>query len=154
MSKLSFNSRFAVEVLGGIAVVVSLLLVAFEVRQNTVAFAAQALSELNQGGNSLAVEISINPDLAELIIRGHQKPEALDEAERLRYEVLLNAIINNHEAAWIYREKGLIAEADFTGWKHSMCGFLSNRGVTQYWKHNTDIYIREFVTDVAIWCQD
>ena len=73
-----------VEVVGVIAVVLSLLFVAFEIQQNTAQMRAEAAYSVHQDVQRLNEAIYQDGDLADLITRAEQSFESLDLIERQR----------------------------------------------------------------------
>ena len=87
------------EVLGAAGVVVTLVYLAYQIRQNTVQLeqntlaakaAAQNASNEALRENRKAIFESI--EMAEIYLRGNQKPEELDEVSMLRYRLLVQNV--------------------------------------------------------------
>ena len=66
---------------GGVTVVASLLLVAWEIRQNTVALSAQALQELNAMANETLLTDAENDQLSSVLEKGDDDLSSLSDAE-------------------------------------------------------------------------
>lgn len=67
------------------AVVLSLLLVAFEVRQSTAVATAHAVFETNTVHNQSYRARAQHPELDALIEKGHTEPDSLSERERRQF---------------------------------------------------------------------
>ena len=146
--------RSLIEFTSAVAVVLGLIFIGFELKQNTAAVSAQAIFELNDSSNNAFLEIAQNPEFAELIGRGYADPQTLDENERDRFNYWVRMAFNSHESAWLYFNKGLIEEGDFAGWKGSMCDLLQRKGAQQFWTANLGNYADGFVEDANRWCLD
>ncbi len=144
--------RLVLEIISAAAVLLGLIFVGLELRQNTAAVSAQAIFELNDSSNNAFRDVAQNPQLSELISRGYADPQSLDENELDRFNYWLRSAFNSHESAWLYFKKGLIEEGDFAGWKGSLCGLLEQRGAQQFWIRNLGNYADGFVEDVNRWC--
>ena len=73
------------ELVGVFAVVVSLLFVAYEIRQNTNTAAGQAVFELNEAGRQSLFLQSTDPGLMALIILAEDDLDALTDVQRHKY---------------------------------------------------------------------
>ena len=144
--------RNVIEMAGAGAVLLGLIFVGLELRQNTTALSAQAIFQLNDSANEAHRSLAQDPVLSELVYKGNEDPESLTDDERRRFTSWLRAVFNIHESAWIYHRKGLIQESDFAGWKGSTCNVLSSDGARWFWANNIGSYADGFVEDVEKWC--
>jgi hypothetical protein len=143
-----------VEITSAVAVVLGLIFVGLELKQNTAAISAQAIFELNASSNEAFREVAQNPELADLLNRGYADPQTLDTNERYRFNYWLRSVFNANESAYLYYKKGLIEESDFAGWRGALCGLLRRKGAEQFWTGNLGNYADGFVEDVNDWCLD
>ena len=74
------------EILASIAVVLSLIYLAAEVRQNTRAIEGTAFQELIHATDAALLAVAGDPTLAEIIVRGDADYTTLSSPELLRYE--------------------------------------------------------------------
>ena len=105
-----------VEMVAGIAVVVSILYLAVEVQSNTNAIQSQTqqgLLELTADENLL---VASSPDLADLYVRAQKDLSAVSEVERERYRRLIIHEFNIWEQAFLSHENGTMADGTWTGW--------------------------------------
>ena len=144
--------RNLVEMAGAGAIFLGLIFVGLELQQNTAALSAQAIFLLNDSANADHRSVAQDPVLAELVYKGYEDPESLNDNERHRFTHWLNAVFNSHESAWLYHRKGLIQESDYAGWKGSTCYILSFNGARWYWTNNLGNYADGFIEDVEEWC--
>jgi len=106
----------------GIAVVVlSLIFVGLELRQNTAALSAQALADLNLAANTDFHLTADNESLAELNVRGRNGIDGMTEVELERYAASWYAAFNTYEAAFLFYQKGIISEDDYETWRRGAC---------------------------------
>jgi hypothetical protein len=123
-----------------------------QIEQNTVAVAAQAVFELNQEANEIRRTLYPDASLTELIDKGFDDPGSLTEIESLRFDNYFGTVLNTYEAAWIYRQKGLVEEAEYAGWRDSICGMLHREGGRSFWESGKTSYADGFIEDVSGWC--
>ena len=140
------------EVIGIVAVIVSLLILGYEIRQNTDTSAAQAVFELNESARETLFREATDPNLVSLISKAEKDFEALNEHERHMYGRWVFAHVNLFESAWRYSRRGVISEAEMKGWKTAFCGYMdraSFRRVVQ----SVEVFTPEFAEDSEQWCE-
>ena len=123
--------RENLEWIGGLAIVVSLLLVAFEIRQNTNAIAAQAVFDLNASGNGMLMVTATDPEMSRLIDLGNTNVDALNSDERSRYRDFVWASLNMYESAWIHYQRGIVNDEEIESWRIDFCDYIAVDGVEQ-----------------------
>lgn len=96
------------EAIGVIAIFVSLVYVALQIRQNTEQFsrsieAAQleAFERNIQSGNRFRELLILHPELADLLLRGYASFSGLDKAERMRFGLLLRNMFSEMQGAYV-----------------------------------------------------
>lgn len=146
--------RTIVELSSAGAVLLGLVFVGLELRQNTSVISAQAVHDLNESANNAMLQLAQDAALADLTLRGNEDLQALSDTERQQYNAWMRAVLNIHESAWMYNRKGLIDDDDFAGWKASICITLRRQGMQKFWQVNRDSWPEEFRDDVADWCAE
>ena len=99
------------ELVGVFAVVVSLLFVAYEIRQNTNTAAGQAVFELNEAGRQSLFLQSTDPGLMALIILAEDDLDALTDVQRRKYRRRVFAFLNLYESAWNHHQRAIYRAA-------------------------------------------
>lgn len=94
------------QILSSIAVLITLIYLAVEVKQNTEALHAQTRQSLLAGGHAELFEMVEHPEL----ILNFIKPETLDAEDYVRLHSFLAAIMRGREFAWLQYRKGIIDE--------------------------------------------
>ncbi len=96
------------EASGAIAIFVSLVYVAAQIRQNTQQFARSveanqlAAFERNiESGNRIRELLILNPDLTELLLRGFRSYAGLSAAEKMRFGMLMRNIFSEMQGAYV-----------------------------------------------------
>ena len=149
----SARIRNIVELVSAAAVLLGLVFVGLELRQNTSMISAQATYDLNESANTALLELIQNPELADLVLKGNRDPSSLSANELHRYHGWVRVVLNVHEAAWLYHKKGLISEDEFVGWKRSFCRNIQPNGVVDYWNGKAGSYVEGFSDEADTWCQ-
>jgi hypothetical protein len=133
------------EVLGAIAVVVTLLYLTREVRQNAKSLSISALRDTTAQWNHWSEMIATSDGLAEIVVRGNKSFHALSESEKLRYSAWVQSFFDNAES---YRSLVLdyeMDDKDLTVLESIVARRLLIPGFTAWWKENTTDYGDDFV---------
>jgi len=144
--------RERLEWLGGIAVIASLLLVAYEIRQNTNAVSAQAVYDLNETGKEMLLMLATDAELARLFNLGDSDPDALDSDEWYRYRMYVWANLNMYESAWGYYERGIIGDDFMDGVKEDYCQKISQAGYKRAMTTLEAWEVTDFLESANDWC--
>jgi hypothetical protein len=137
---------------GGATVVASLLLVAWEIRQNTVALSAQALQDLNSMANEILLSAAENEQLSQVLEKGNQDLSSLTGAEYQQYWGYNYALINSLDAAHGFYQKGILSEEDYSGWRTYTCDYLRGQSVQEIWNRDKATFGGDFAAYVAREC--
>ena len=79
------------EVIGAVAIVVSLIYVASELRHNTDATQAATFQQMVQLSATTLITMAQNTEMADIYSRGVQDPESLTDLERFRFFLVVRA---------------------------------------------------------------
>ena len=140
------------EIVGIGAIVASLVLVAYELRQSTAVSTAQATYQVNSGIDASYRARAQDPVLAQLVIDGHANTESLTDLERNQFAAWLRADMNNIESVWFYYINGLILEKDFGGYRAAACSRVTTNGGRPYWEDEEKYFASGFREDIQKWC--
>ena len=97
------------EVIGAIAVVLSLIYFAIQIKQNTAASRAQSINQINGQYGELMSQIATNGDLAQ-IYRKATDGEQLEPDETVRYTAYLSAFFAFIEQIFLLHQSGIYEE--------------------------------------------
>jgi hypothetical protein len=132
------------EIVGIGAIVASLVLVAYELRQSTAVSITQAIFQSNTSMDSAYRARAQDPVLAQLVINGNANTESLTDLERNQFAAWLRADMNNVEAMWFYFDHGLIPEKDFDGYRASACSRVITDGGRRFWRDEGKYFAARF----------
>jgi hypothetical protein len=150
----SIGWKNTAELVGLASIVASLLLVAFELRQNTAISTAQAVFDVNTVLDDSYRRRAENPQLDALIENGHNNPSSLSEREQSQFDSWLHADMNITEAVWFYYSNGILEAGDMDGFMTSICGRITTQGGRAYWKRRAARFARGFRDQVDKWCYE
>jgi hypothetical protein len=132
------------EVVGAAAVIVTLLFVARDIRQNSKSLAISALRDTTSQWNQWSDMIASSGDLAVVVAKGNKAYADLSESEKLRYGAYIQSFFDNAES---YRVlvTDYKAEKDLTVLTSIVSRRIAIPGFSAWWRENTADYSAEFV---------
>ena len=116
------------EIVSAIAVVVSLLFLALEVRRNRNATESASVATLAEGFNSTNALLASDPELSAIWIKGMSDPTSLTEVESMRFIATTQSYINHFSTVIKYHESGLLPEEEWLSHYHSMHHIFNSPG--------------------------
>jgi hypothetical protein len=140
------------EFVGMVAIVVSLVVVSYELRQSTAIATAEAVFNVNTVLDDAYRARAQDSDLDELIEKGHSTPDTLSGRERSQFHAWLRADMNATEATWFYQDRGIIPQSDLDGFRESICSRVTTPGGRKYWDNEAQFFAAEFQQSIDEWC--
>ncbi len=132
------------EFIGGIAVVVSLIYLAGQIRQNSrllrTSTAATSSSVVNDG-SSLIVQ---DPEVARIYGAGLTDHSSLSEVDRHRFDALLGMWVGGWNQDFQFSVDGVIAPSVWEHRTRTMRWYLHQPGMKRHWSDWREIYARDF----------
>jgi hypothetical protein len=122
------------EVLGSIAVVVSLLFVAFSINQNTVASRVAGLNDVYNTYREIELALAADSNWIELVIEGSSGARKLSAAETMRYDLYVSQHLNNWEVLIEDHERGFMPDDTFEGWDAFYARFAGKYVSAETWQ--------------------
>ena len=90
METLTLEQMYYIgELLAAVVVIVSVIYLALQVRQNAISTRLNTLAEINAGFKSFYQSIGENRDLADIYMRGLSNFEGLDRLEKMRFKIFI-----------------------------------------------------------------
>jgi len=81
------------ETVGALAVFLTLIYLAIQIRQNTKAVQAAAIDSANSQVSKIREQIFADAEVANMYRRGNEDPESLNEDDIIRYRLLIHNIL-------------------------------------------------------------
>lgn len=82
------------QLVGAIAVLVTLIYLAIQMKQNTAAVATSTYDSTMSGFNNINIMVANNPALASILNRGCMSPDELTEIENVQFNFILRCYVN------------------------------------------------------------
>lgn len=133
------------ELIGVIAIVLTLLLVVKEIRQNSQVLEITALRDATDHWNHWSNMVASSPDLAEIVVRGDQSYTSLPAPDAVRYGAYLQTFFDNASS---YRTMVLdhSVEDDLDVLDAIIRRRIFRTGYVEWWEENKTDYGNEFKT--------
>ena len=132
------------ELVGGVAVIGSLLYVGLQIRRNTAATHAGSHQAFTDSINLINLEQVRDPAVADLWLRGCEDRSRLDANERWRFDILLHSIFHVFETLFFQNQVGAVDRHLLAAEKRSMAAIFSTPGVQAWWTANPFSFANEF----------
>jgi hypothetical protein len=122
------------EFLGAVGVIVSLIYLATQIRQNTKSVRAAAIDAATDRFIESSRLISLNPELAELLEAGHKDYGALSHIQKRRYR--LHYLANSLQFENMFRKyrDGLLPDSQWEGIAEALRQSTRQPGTHDAWK--------------------
>ena len=132
------------EVLGALAVVLSLVYVAAQVRHNTRALSRAASADAIAGVRAWNQTLIDDPVVARLFGQGVEDMYGLDEDSRARFVHLMLNLLKTFEDMHYQFSKGAMEREVWHGWEQLGRIYFTRAGVRQYWGERRHIFSPAF----------
>jgi hypothetical protein len=132
------------EFIGGIAVVVSLIYLAGQIRQNSKLLrtaTSSASAQITYSNQSLIVQ---DDDVARIYWDGMSDRNALSEADRRRFDPLLSLQFQGNNQLYESWQEGVGSPAHWEVAAHGLRWQFQQPGVRQYWREWGEAYPQAF----------
>jgi hypothetical protein len=149
--------RRNLEIIGGLAVIVSLLIVAYEIRQNTTALQATAMQESTTILREQVMILATNPDLSRLIASDFEQLSS-DEQRRVKWSS--RSFWFGYQGQFRQWHIGLLPNEEWSTWFNIICvNYKSNTGEaatggSPLWPFVRPLLLPDFVNYVETNCGD
>jgi hypothetical protein len=137
------------EGIGGIAIVVTLIYLAIQIRQNTRMMRAAAHHSVNELGVHINLALGTDPEASRILQLGAANYAELDPHQRLMFHLMMRANFSGAEDFYIQAREGLLDADMWDSRKLSMTRYLQQPGVQIWWERNSELFSRDFVIDLA-----
>ncbi|WOJ95546.1 hypothetical protein R0137_09795 [Congregibacter brevis] len=132
------------EVAGGIVVIVTILYLARQIRENSRIAKAESQRALLETAQIWA-PIATTPGLVTELRKAVQSYESLDPDSQGRFTFMLYPLINRVESAYRMHQQGMIDEDAYLGWMYALAAFLREPGLSAWWSDLKQVIGPEFI---------
>ncbi len=124
------------EILGAIAVLVTLVYLAAQIRQNSRFVRAATYHSTSRARNEFNFAVAMTPELSALLVRARDDSTSFDAEERQRFNSLMWGFFNLFEDSLMQRTNGLLTRESWESTRWAMADMLSSPGVRDWVQRN------------------
>jgi len=148
MSMLDLSNWAALaEIVATVAVVLSLLLVAYSIKRNTAEMETSNSNFLYQLDAQIAGDLSRDVRLATIFLKMEQK-ETLTDVEKFQYVILQERYLGVLEIAWTQYKSESLSIIDWRDWDQYLSSFVTDGLPKEWWIEIRSRYKPEFAEHV------
>ena len=143
----------AVEIVGIVGIIISLVFLGYELKRANDIAETEAVATIYSMTNEMSLALAENRELSRVFSQALSDFESLGPEDRWTVYVLLEYLINVHEAAWKYFDKGVINEEEADHYARGLCKLIGrHESLVAAWHSNKQDRLPgfyDYVTDVC-----
>ena len=132
------------EFVAAVAVVISLIYLAIQIRQNTRSVRSATAQSASHGIIDINSLLVGDRSITELLLSGSRAPEELDPVDQTRYLVALSSLFVTFETMFLQQRSGLIEPEYWESRERFLRFLLSFPGVVSWWRRSSALYGDQF----------
>ena len=136
------------QMVGALAVVISLIYLANEVRSNTRETREASMRRVSDNYTQWVRQVSGHPDLSELYYRGIHDFESLEGVELVRFSGLMVEVFRRFEEMYYLRLQGHLESYVWNGLEAGMRDFNRYPGVQAWWRLRSHWFSEQFAKHI------
>lgn len=133
------------EFISGLAVVVTLVYLAIQIRHNTRAVRSSMHQDMIESTLRIAESLSDNSDLGRIVLKADQDYESLTSEERVRFEAYGERIFGNFESVFYSYRNSMIEEDLWESWESSYLADISRDSIRRLWQKQRPPHLQDFM---------
>jgi hypothetical protein len=141
------------EIAGAVAVVISLIYVGLQVRQNTAAVQSATAQAVHDNYAAWYINLSNDPSLNDLVIKGLRDYSVLDQTEKARFIDTFMAFSSYCQNAFYQWKQGALSPQLWLGWESLIMNLVGTPGGKDFWKERGYTFgseYRDYIADVIM----
>lgn len=141
------------EFLASIAVLITLIFLVVQMRQNTMALLRANVRQSTEH-NDRALSELLDEGVADIFLRGQKSLANLSEVERYRFDLAFTMWVKSVEQAYADFREGNFSANDLIAYENSIPAFLTTPGGAAWWKERQVWFSPTFRQEVARLCSE
>jgi len=122
------------DVIGGAAVIVSLIYVGIQIRRSAKSSQSQANQSAHESLASVSLEVSKDPEFSNFVRRGLIEFDELSEDDKFRMIMLMTTTFRRYENIFYQYKRGFLEQGLWGGYEQSILLMFYSRGGQAFWK--------------------
>lgn len=132
------------DAIGGVGVILTLLYLAHQTRQNTRAVRAASFQQVADSLSDVSITIFKDPSLVSLIERVKSDAASLSDEDIARYGYFLLATLRRIESLYFHAEQGTIEGQSWLGTQQTLLFIFSLEVARRWWTKNASRFNEDF----------
>ena len=129
------NLAHLAEIIGAVAIIISLIYVGQELNANTAAVQAASLQSVTNASSASMLAVVENEDFARIRVQAMRDPSQLSETEQLRWFLYQRQMWLHFQNVWQQWELGTLDNGIWEGYERVICrDLLSDEADRQQWQ--------------------
>jgi hypothetical protein len=133
------------EFISGLAVVVTLVYLAIQIRHNTRVVRSSMHQNMIESTLRIAESVSDTNDVGRIVLHADQDYDELTEVERIRFDAYAERVFNNFESVFYSYRNSMIEEDLWESWESSYLADISRASMRRYWNEERPQHLRDFM---------
>lgn len=133
------------DLLSAVAVVVSLLYVAAQLKASTRQARHDASRDLAVSVSETSLAVAADPELGRLLVQGGADLEALSQGDQARFRALMNSLFRGFEQQYLLRLEGALDDESWGAVERMIRDWMGLTGVQVYFRDRGDWYTSGFL---------
>ena len=152
MKKLNLQDWESIaEVIGAIAIVVSLIYVGVQVSESATATRSATANDSTAAMSQWYITVGSNPEAARIVVDGMTNPDTLTREETVQFVYMMHGLLLQFQAAYYVAEQGTLDVEMRDTLVASLAGVREQTGFLKYWGQRRKTFkpsFRAFVDDM------
>jgi len=132
------------EIVSGVAVIISLVYLAIQIRTNTEAERSATYQSIVSDFGALNNTMASTPELSHLFVEAMENYLQLTSDQKARISQLFFQCFRYFENMFYQHKKGYLDEEVWIGWKRLMLTYYSRPGFKTWWSHRREVFSEPF----------
>jgi len=132
------------EIISGIAVIISLVYLAIQIRTNTEAERSSTYQSIVSDFGAMNNTMASTPELSHMFVQAMENYHQLSSDQKARISQIFFQCFRYFENMFYQHKKGYLDEEVWIGWKRLMLTYYSRPGFQTWWEHRREVYSEPF----------
>ena len=136
------------EFIGGVAVIVTIIYLAIQVRGNTSALRTRSRQDIVESFRTFYRPLFDNPELSQVYLGGLRKYPDLPQPSRLQFASYMNDHVLHFQGAFALYESGALDGETYRAYLDYLAAHLATPGGSAYWSETRGLYPSHMVAAI------
>ncbi len=133
------------EFISGLAVVVTLVYLALQIRHNTRAVRSSMHQDMVESTLRIAESVSDNPDVGRIVLKANEDYDNLTKEEFVRFEAYAERVFGNFESVFYSYRNSMIEQDLWESWEASYLADISRTAMRRFWHEDRPMHLRDYM---------